>query len=238
MKLLDPKTIKEEKRAGEVELANRVRKLKEEEGASVARLNEALALEAEEKARIKEDLWLVKKEAELAVRKSVLIQEVKALEERKADLLKPVHEIMKEAENRLVEAKRQATEVARRLEDLVSARERLSEGLEALADREVEDAERSQQLNKREAATQAAEEEIKRSTETLGKKWVDFHNEVYSTQEGLRLKEKEIEDARIVNKIYAETLTKFEKELRNLERDVKDRQATLLKHIERLGLKI
>lgn len=222
MKLLDAKPIKESKRQSEVERRELIRKLQEEEKASVRRLNEALVNEAKEKKRIAEDSSLSRIEGETSVKKSVLLQEIKTLEEQKRESLKPIHEIQQQAEQLLESAKESFVDSERRALIVKEIEQDLSERVESFADREAESVEKSQSLNKREEMTKSAEEELKRSISELSKKWADFHTGVYITNTELAKREREIEARRKANESYEKSLNMKASELNKKEIALKD----------------
>ena len=184
--------VKDEKRQKDEELRGRIRRLNEEEGAAVKRLNAALAAEADEKKRIAEDLSLARDEGAAAVKKSVLLQEIKALESAKAELLSPIDDKRKEAENLFESARQTTTDIGKRNATLKESEQELLERFEALVDRESEALEKSIEADKREARIQAAEEELKRSNESLGQKWLDYHKESRGLISGIEARESKV----------------------------------------------
>lgn len=178
MRLLSSEKIKDEKDKTEAERLERITKLHDEESSSVKRLNAALEYEKKERARIDDELMLARNAAEAEVRTSVLLQEIHALEERKAKALEPVTALRKEAEKLLTEAKESKAKTEAAQEKAERLTVELEDKIDSLADREEAISDKEKDLTNREAGVQSAEEYIKQSTENLSKSWVEYHREV------------------------------------------------------------
>ena len=170
MKLLEAKIVKEKKGKDLEELAVRIKKYQAEEKRLIKHISDLEEKEEKERTRIENDLTLVRNEAELEIQKSVLFQEVRHLEGRKTEALKPINEIKKEADKNFEEAKQTVADANRRALAVKEATTRLTERLEDVSDKEAEAHSKIVELNRREASIEAAEGELKRATESLGTK--------------------------------------------------------------------
>lgn len=208
MKLLSAEEVKSEKEKGEEERTQRIQRLNAEENASGKRLNEARELEKKELARIADELNLARNEAEAEVRKSVLVQEIRALNAEKAQALKPIHEQQKQADKNLEESKRNLELSQKDRDASEKLREIYEDKIDALADRETAAVEKDRELQKREVGIGAAEAEIKRSTTELGQKWVDFHKAVHAHNASMEERERRVEAERKANDDHRAELEK------------------------------
>jgi chromosome segregation ATPase len=243
MKLLSPEDTKVRASKAEEDRAARVRGLNKAEADSIKRLNNSVAAERVAAERVAAER--VAARATLAVKKTVLEKEVEVLEERKRTALEPVDAAKREYEKLIEEANAGIADIKRRQTTLDERRDELETHIDALADQEGEALEKDRTLDVRESGIKAAEDEIARSATALGEKWASFHNESNEANEKiavkieeLREREKDVEIAARTNKLTSERLGQFEKELRALETDVKDRYSIVAKHLEKLGLKI
>lgn len=238
MKLLDPEKITAEKKKGEQEIAERIKKLNEEERASVDRLNKALAKESDEKKRIdNEDLTLARYESETAAKKSVLLREIKVLEERKSQALEPIHAQEKEAQDLLSKAKKTNAIADQRREDAAGLCDAYEEKLDSLVDRESAAVETDRKQNKREAGIQAAESEITRSTKELGEKWTAFHKAVHDQNTDMERHEKEVENGKKTNEDIRAEIEKERQRIQEEDRAVRDKYKALEQAKIHLGIK-
>lgn len=234
MKLLSAEAVKSEKDKGEEERVKRIGKLNAEEVAIAKRLNEAREFEKTEKARIADELNLARNEAEAEVRKSVLVQEIRALNAEKAEALKPIHEQQKQTDKNLKESKRNIELSQKDREATETLRETYEDKIDALTDREVSSVEKDRKLDKREAGVEAAEAEIKRSTNELGQKWVDFHKSVHDQNASMVERERKVEAERIANDEHRAELDKAEVRMVERERGVRDGYETLARAQEEI----
>ena len=177
MKLLDADKVEKEKDRSEEERRATVKRINDEEIASVRRLNEALAEEKREKTRIAEDLTIARNSAIAETKKSVLLAEIKSLEERRQEALKPIDDLRKEAQEQFEGAKKFNAESQLKLVRAERLREDFEDKLDSLGDREESVLEKNRELTKREAGGKASEGEVKRSTESLSKQWGEYHKE-------------------------------------------------------------
>ena len=237
MKLLDPEKITAEKKKGEQEIAERIKKLNEEERASVDRLNKSLAKEIAEKKRIAEDHSLAQAESAAAVKKSVLLQEIKWLEERKSQSLEPIHAQEKEAQDILSKAKKTNAIADQRREDAAILCDAYEEKLDSLADRETAALEKDRNLNQREAGIQATESKITRSTKELGEKWTAFHKAVHDQNTDMGRREKEVENGKKTNEDIRAEIEKERQRIQEEDRAVRDKYKALEQAKIHLGIK-
>lgn len=234
MKLLTPEQVKSEKTKDDKERTERVRKLKEEEIALVSRINQLRTEEQTERERIGAETQKMRNE--FAGEKCGLEVEILSLKEHRRDLMKPIDEIRKEADIRLKNATDKEADLARRENALATDRQILEERHEALEEREDALAEKSEALDRREVNLKAAEQENKRSAESLSAKWLEYHSAVSKSNAEIERREKEVQDARKVNDAVRESNEAESKRLVQERRALQDGYTALEQAKKHLGI--
>lgn len=225
MKLLTAEQVKNKQQQLDEEQRMRIAKLRAEETAAVKRVNEALVMEREVKERIAKELE--ENKAELTVRKTVLLEEVASLEERKREALKPIRETQKEAERILAENVKEGEKLREKIGEFEGMKEVLSEKMEEIADIQAEIKQSIENLQVQEAGIAASKAELKKSTDRLAQEWVRFHKEVHTVNQGIIRRENEIEDGKRANLAFKESLDKVAEEQAQERRRLKDAYETL-----------
>ncbi len=215
MELLTAKKTKIRESAKTRDREERVRKLNKEETGSVRRLNDALTKETSEKKRIEETLELARDEGKAAVKRSVLLQEIEALEARKAKALEPTSVIKEEARKIFEKAKKSFADSKIRSDSIDELKQDIIERIENVTDSEANAVERHDELNIRSEKILASEAELKKSTKNLGKKWVEYHKEVLDKNAEMERRERGVEDKRKVNESLKKTLNEKQKNILN-----------------------
>lgn len=203
MHILDQKQVAQQKDESDAQRQERTRSINEEETKAVKKLNETREYAERETARINSDL--AKYEESSIAKITTLTQEVEALEARKKEALKPIHEARIEAENKLFQADKRTIELDAREAGLTEREQNLAERSEAIIDREAENTERSQKLDAQESGAKAEEARIKQSQDKLAVEWANFHQTVHAANNRLIEREKAIEDGRRANEIVMES---------------------------------
>lgn len=230
MVLLDPTEIKDEKKQHELEAQRRIASLGAEESAANKRVNDALAREKKEKERIAA-------EAEqgvplLETKKTILQTEVAALEARKTEALRPVHEKEAAAEAKRIENNEQGELIAQKLAQLDRDQETLVERTEMVKEQEQENAQTKEKLDRRAKGITEQEAEIQRSAIQLGEKWVEYHEAIITRDNGLKTREQKVASDAKANEIYAAELKKVEVAQVAKDRAIADKYATLERAIK------
>lgn len=226
--LITPEEVKSGSLRQVREQGNRVRDLSEEEDRLVKRVNDMRELERTEKKRISAELEV--DQATLATRKTVLAREVDMLESRKEQALKPAREIEEQAKNILATVIERETAVSQKENDVKQDKEKAIERLEELSDLKQLQDERDEKLDNREIGIGAAEAELKRSAESLGNKWADYHSkasELVSRETNVTERESFVESGIQANLEYKQQLEAKEKTFADRERGITDGYATL-----------
>ena len=213
MKLLDAEKVKKEKDKAEEDLRRRIKKLTDEEIESTKRLNKVIEEEEKEKKRIAEDLTIVRDAAAAEIKKSVLLAEIKALEERKQEALKPISDLRNEAQRQLDNAKQSNLDAQSNRARTEQLREIFEDKVDALGEQESSLLEKDRELNKREAGIKSAEDEVSRSTESLSKQWVEYHKESRMFLAAIEVREIKVNVEAKANSILKALLEKKEAEL-------------------------
>ena len=232
MKLLSVEKTREDKNRAEQERAERIRKLNAEETASARRLSLALDAERTEKSRLEEDMELVRNESELLVKKSVLLGEVKFLEKRKSDAMKPIAHLEKEWHEKLAEVETTIESLKKRSSALAMQEKSTEEIKNTLGRMEEEAQKKSVEISTKLVATDAAQSEIQRLKNHLAQEWVDFHKATALADDSLSQREHAIAAREKALDTRLESLKSFEYELKESERGLQDRYATLEQSVE------
>lgn len=233
MKLLSVEAVMSEKKVSELEREERIRKLNAEETASVRRLSEMQEKERLAKERLKEmEKSLSSDESALAINKSVLSSEVKYLEDRKRQALLPIGDLEKDLKEKIAEASETIAKLTLRESELKERSEIIDDRMDAVALLTDTAQEKLLMLEKRESGIASAEAELKRSTLNLSEQWVDFHKSVASANEDHAMKEKNLILRERALADTRESLMHFDTELKEKERGLQDRYATLERSIE------
>ena len=237
MKLLDAKKIEVERISKEEKLKENIRKLNKEESASVKRLNMAKESESAEKKRISEDITLAQDEGKAAIKKSILLQEIKVLELQKAEALKPIDEIKTEAESLLEYARKINSDSKKTRLAVDDSIRDVADRINLLIDQEESAIERDLDLNKREERIKWGEDELVRSTKSLGQEWVKFHIAVNAQNKNIERREKEVADQKKSNKDIRQEIEVERKRIADADVAVQDKYKALEQAKKHLGIK-
>lgn len=175
--ILKPEEIKEQGRKAEEERKLRTTALEAEETRLVNRVN--LLREEEQAVRKATDDAVQKMRNEYAAEKCELEVELEPLRKERADLMKPIEDVRKEADDRNAKSKEREDAVAKREADLEGDKKAFgeyeTERMEKLADRAEELDERGQNLAERDVAAKKQEEAAKASAQALVGRWAEYH---------------------------------------------------------------
>lgn len=222
MTLLDPSEIKDEKKQRELESQRRITALGAEEAAANKRVNDLLERERQEKERI-----ALEAGPGLGIAKSILQTEVEALEVRKAEALRPVTEVLAEAEAKRIENNQQGELIAQKSAQLDHDRELLLDQAEKVKDQEQENTRIKIKLDSRDKKITEAEGELKKSAIDLGEKWVEFHKAVSDNEKNLVDRETKIASDAKANEVRAAELEKVAEQQASEHLTIADKYKTL-----------
>ena len=227
MHLLDQNEQKTDKQQSEEAIKERIRKLLKLEKSLIEGINELREQSENEKNTINEDLRLVRSEAELETKKSVLLQEVRVLEERKEKSLLPINQLEKEAKQKMEEATRTLGICNIQVGKIVESEKKLAEREKAIDQQENEANKRDLSLDKREIGISASESEIKRQESSLAQKWVEFTTSCAAFDQDLYEKTEDLEKREEMLVTRQKQQDERENEQDDRERGLQDRYATL-----------
>ena len=197
MQLLSAQEVKTNKDTTAEEQAVRIGKLNQHETEATRRMNEALALEKEVRARVERDVAKVEKHAE--EKKADLIKEVTALEARKREAEKPIQMTLAHAESLVNENEQVKTALQEREKEIEAKEEQVSERLEALGEREEGIKEQEEMSQERENRAKMAETQSEQSARNLGQKWNEYHAAVHAFNEEIAKKNALVEAGKQAN---------------------------------------
>lgn len=226
--LLTPEAVKEGSSRQGREQEARNNHFADEENRLVLSINSLREEERAEKRRIAEESE--KDQSTMAVRKTVLVREVEALESRREQALKPARLVEEEARKVLADNLAYGKVLDGRAAELSSSQERATAKLEDLHDREQLLDEREAKMDAREVGIAAAEAEVGRSTAALGDKWVELGAAVAAANEraaDLAVRESAVGVAARANDIRAESLDRKDADQAQRERGIVDGYAAL-----------
>lgn len=237
MKLLDAKTVAIEQNKKDAARIENIQKLRDEEVAAVARVNELHDLEKRELKTIDHRIATARdieqnEIFEIGQTLAALYKEVSHLESRKEKALEPIYELEKEATQRLeyLAEKESAIESTRVL--LEDSMEDLKERIETVIEREEESAEKNTKSDRRERAVVAEEQRLKESSNKLAQEWVKFHTDVSEVNIALEIRERDIQSNKKINEDFKLELDRKEKEQIQKDREIQDRYETLAKALD------
>ena len=225
MQLLTPEKVNSDKGREERERRGRIRELSSEETKITQSLNLARAEDESERKRIADDF--AKFEEETLSKKKALQEEVHSLEGRKAEALKPVKDIEREAEAILQANKVREVELDQREQDLSEREDELIEKCEDIDDTAELLKEREREIEKREVSLKAEEERARLSSHSLSDKWLEYHKEVAKANAEMKERENKVLAETEANNIIKKELDKKALEQKEKDREIQDRYATL-----------
>lgn len=223
MQLLTPEKIKDDKLKGREEARLRVQSLADVEATLIASVNHLREEEAEQRKRAA----IASNEADLAVKKSILAQEVEALEARKTEAMKPVRELTIKAEAVFEDNLRRADDLSNR-ERIGRAQENsINRRFEELTVAEIENAKKEDDLDIREEGIAKSEQEIKSQTEKLANDRTAFSIQTLDANTALEVREKNLAAAESTIETARVKQQERDADQNKRERQLKDRYATL-----------
>ena len=221
MRLFSSQIVKLTNKASEAEKAQRIAVLNAEESKSAKRLNEIKESERLELERLEKELEA--KKLELAPRKSQLEQEVDILEARKLEALKPVLELVEQANEQLRLNAEQGVELVKKMQELKAQEKALKEREEILVERERKVVWDKEKLGIREGYLIPRETEIERLTKELAQNTVRLNKEIAVLRGEFEYKLALVESERKANEIVVKALDARTVELNSLERAINDK---------------
>lgn len=230
MKLLSPDDIHKDRSESIEGAAARSRALAAEESRLARAINQARE-DAQQQIKIIEADFAAFK-ADLLEQKNQLVSEVRELENRKTEALKPVEPIKAAAAAALAEAESAKTELERQRADLEKDKEKNQERAENLHDSEQVLDERSRLLDQREQRINAEQQRIEHSAKALGDKWAEYHQAVAQLNDKVRevtTREAEVEAGKKANDDRAGKLREWESSLGQKQNQLEDGYRNLAK---------
>lgn len=234
MKLLTPEQTKIEKTRADDERIDRINRLRNEEQELVRSLNQTREYVASEKQRLADELS--EHALSVSLTKQELSQEVAALESRRKDALKPIHELRAEVEARSEQVDIREKELERREDAVREAKTTLAERVGVVEDREQECREREADLHKREIRILNEEHALKTSSQTLQEKWLDYHSTVNATIRDIAQEKLLVETARKANDDLHASILKEKERVRQEDIAVRDKYRALAQAKKHLGI--
>ncbi len=230
--LLTPESLKEGSKVQAQEQQARMRSMAHEEERLIRSINDLQRDEREEKERIKEDVARFRNEAHVKILEidSTIAskkKEVEALEERRAEAMKPIEEVRKEADERNEKSKEREEVVAKREQAAEALADQNLEELEQLNDRRQLQNERDEELDKREEKVKQEEAISKESLAGVNQRWVEFHEAVAKKDKEYEECEARVSAGEQANTIRANELDKVAADQKENERGLQHRYAIL-----------
>lgn len=180
---------------------------------------------AEESARLTSEL--IEHERTTKERKSFLTQEVESLEARRREALKPIDEMRVEAQEKMKVLEAREQEIEKNEQILLDREHAVLDHLEALSDREGQIGKKELDIENRFAAVEIEEARLRSLGEGLSKKWGKYHQTVYSANQDLERREREVENVRQANESFKKSLDQIAEQQAKEWRAIKDGYATL-----------
>lgn len=216
----------------ETEQLRRIKAINDQENEATRNFNQTKTTCEAEEARIKADLAAFEETASL--RKKELTNEVLSLEERRAEAMKPIHEIRKEAEESLAAVTAKASNLTIREEAIVKAEREIVERMLAVTEKEDAIEDTIDGLNKREERIASEEETLKLSAGNLSSKWFEYHAIAHELNRDRLKLDKERDAQQSANKAVRDGLEAFKEELNKERIALIDAYAALAKAKEEI----
>ena len=233
MKLLNIQEIKKNKERMDEEHQKRIDKLNKEETLITKRFNICkFNIESEKKLL---DSQLKEYHKLILDNKTKLSREIKTLENRRKDLLKPINEIKEISEKREKDVEKKEKDIKIIENILKNDKEELIERIENIIDREKDVETKEKELDLREESVKKLEEETKKSSIEIAKNWLKYHKSVIIFNKEIEQKEKDVENQKNTNQSYSQELDKKAKEQENINKLIKDKYETLNRTINRIN---
>lgn len=154
-------------------------------------------------------------------------KEVEEIEDRRAEAMKPIEAVRKEADDRNEASKELEEAVAAKETAQTEAGEELTERTEAANDRDQEQNEREQGLEQRETNLRASEETSGASARALSEKWATFHLAVHAKNDDFEKREAVVAAGGKANERRTDEIGKRQVEQDAKDREIIDKYATL-----------
>lgn len=225
MNLLPAATVQTNENRAETERKARIQRMMDEESDVVRSLNLTKANAKTQTEAINANLE--KKRAAALTETQEIETKISSRRSLLADLMRPIDEIRKQAETLLADAKKRVEAVLKREEAVKTDQEALVERTEAVVDREQAVSERETAVQAREDAALAEDARLKESQDKLGEGWTEYHRTVASANDGLKERERVIEDGKVSNEAVRARQDEREVEQNDRDRQLKDQYATL-----------
>jgi hypothetical protein len=225
MKLLDLNTIKKKQKDDEIEKIMRAKKLEKLETELIRSVNKKKEEFEIEKKRIDNNLREYKKNNEL--KKRELEKDVLSLESRRADAMKPIKHLAKEAELKMEKALNKEKENEEEENRLKKENNSLLDRLDSLSDKEQEIKEQEEDLNSRQKKVKLSEESNKQSTKTLNKAWSKFHKDANEINRKLLIRKNNVEIKEKSNEEFKKLLDEKESKLKQEKIAIQDSRGVL-----------
>ena len=242
MKLLDAEAIKEQEDKGVEEKRRLIEKLRAEESTAINRINILLDKEQEQKERLAIEIKRVDAKCEKIRREkhviiNILEREIKTLEAKKAEAMKPIDEIRTEAEQMLKSLKDEKAITENQRVENERALEVIEDRMDELTDQSAKQTEKEVDLKKRESITESAEKILKESSEILNRSWAEYHAAVHSFNQMVEQKDAEYRALKTANEAFKQSLNAEKERLAQEDLGIKDKYAALQRAKEHLGIK-
>jgi hypothetical protein len=225
MRLLSPEEVADKRDMADADRVARIQVMSQEESDIVKRLNIARALEKEENGRIEKERKEAREKADIEIK--TIGAEISSRRQERADLMRPIHDIRKEAEQKLTDADKAQEEVKLAREALEKGSQALAERMEAIVDREKSAEEKDIELDSRERKIEVREKELAASERELGDKWAAYHIAINEANKSLETREKSIKAAQIANETVRKSLEEDAARNASDRKGIKDGYATL-----------
>lgn len=232
MQILSPDEIKKDKTESADQSLKRSKAIALEESRANREMNLIRTTTEAEKARIKAEMEAYK--AETAGYRETIKLEIESLESRRRDLLVPIKETKKEADELLQKAKDELEAVNLQKKDIETGREENIEFAEELRDRASDLNDLSESLKLRSRRVADEEKRLKESSSVLVQKWTDLHFATSKANADISQREQRVTMAESTFETRQREQDARERELNNKERAIADKYDTLIRTQNRL----
>lgn len=220
-----PDSVKKGSAAAENEQRARTRDLASEEERLIRSVNSLRTEEESERERTSKALKEIKDEAKAVI--ADLAQQVKGLEDRREEAMKPIQDVRDEAASRNAKASERESIIIAREAKLKEAESSHSDILARLHDKKQELNEREEDVAIRERGALEEGQRLSKSGQELSAKWAEFYEKLSVANALIRSREIATEVGRAANEARSSELDKKAREQSSVEKRLIDGYQTL-----------
>jgi uncharacterized coiled-coil DUF342 family protein len=221
MKLLDLNIIKRKSNENEQEIVLRLKKLRDAEKDLIEKVT-ILKGEYDHQKEIN-NTQIPELKLQTDVKKQILLSEITELENQKRELLKPIKEIKKDADELFEDNKKQQEILNQKIKETNDAKDALANTQDQIDEIFDDIQDKRAVIDARLKGIEGAEDEIRKSSKILSNEWVQYYRDVAQKTKELDERENKLSDLEKVLLILQKENEDEKIRLSNLDKAIKDK---------------